>query len=76
MANKHQQPAYPIKVRQKWYFMVEKAGKTVDEVCALYFIPRKTYYKWRNIDQGSRTRKGKGEQHTTFQGPPLADLGR
>jgi transposase InsO family protein len=55
MANKKQQPAYPAKVRQKWYFLVEKAGKTVGEVCDLYFISRKTYYKWRKIDQGDRT---------------------
>lgn len=54
MANRKQQPAYPAKVRQKWYFMVEKANKTVDEVCRMYLIPRKTYYKWRNIDRGDR----------------------
>jgi transposase InsO family protein len=54
MANKKQQPAYPAKVRQKWYFLVEKAGKTVDGVCDLYFISHKTYYKWRNIDRGPR----------------------
>lgn len=54
MANKKQQPAYPVKIRQKWYFLVEKAGKTVDEVCDTYMIPRKTYYKWRSKDQGSR----------------------
>jgi transposase InsO family protein len=54
MANKKQIPAYPVKVRQKWYFLVEKAGKTVDEVCDIYMIPRKTYYKWKKIDQGNR----------------------
>lgn len=54
MANKKQQPAYPPKIRQKWYFLVEKTGKTVDEVCKMYMIPRKTYYKWKKIDQGDR----------------------
>jgi len=54
MANKNQKCAYEVKVRQKWYFLVEKAGKTVDEVCNLYFISRKTYYKWRKKDQGSK----------------------
>lgn len=34
--------------------MVEKAGKTVDEVCQMYMVPRKTYYKWKAIDQGDR----------------------
>jgi transposase InsO family protein len=55
MANKNQQPAYPPHIRQKWYFLVEKAGKTVDEVCNLYFMSRKTYYKWNAIDHGDRT---------------------
>ena len=55
MANKNQAAAYPPKIRTKWYFLVEKAGKTVDEVCALYAISRKTYYKWRRRDRGSRT---------------------
>jgi len=54
MANKKQLPAYPAKVRQKWYFLVDKAGKTVDEICELYFISHKTYYKWRRIDGGGR----------------------
>jgi len=53
MANKNQAPAYPVKIRQKWYFLVEKANKTVDEVCDLYAISRKTYYKWREKDLGS-----------------------
>ena len=55
MANKKQIAAYVPKIRQKWYFLVEKAGKTVDEVCDLYFISRKTYYKWKAIDQGDRS---------------------
>ena len=53
MSNKNQVPAYPVKIRQKWYFLVEKANKTVDEVCDLYAISRKTYYKWREKDLGS-----------------------
>jgi len=65
MANKNQVAAYPPKVRAKWYFLVEKAGKTVDEVCDLYFISRKTYYKWRTIDCGSRTHTSKREHPET-----------
>lgn len=53
MANKNQVAAYPPKVRQKWYFLADKAGKTVGEVCDLYCISRKTYYKWRRKDLGS-----------------------
>lgn len=54
MTNKNQSPCYPAKMRQKWYFLVDKAGKTVNEVSASYDISRKTYYKWRTIDQGDR----------------------
>lgn len=54
MAHRNQTAAYLPKVRQKWYFLVDKAGKTVREVCDLYFISRKTYYKWKAIDEGDR----------------------
>lgn len=65
MANKNQKCAYEPKVRAKWYFLVEKVGKTVDEVCGLYFISRKTYYKWRTIDLGSKKYYAKKEHPQT-----------
>lgn len=65
MANKNQTSAYEPKVRAKWYFLVEKVGKTVDEVCSLYFISRKTYYKWRTKDLGSRKHQPKKEHPET-----------
>lgn len=69
MANKKQAAAYPPKVRSKWYFLVEKAGKTVNEVCDLYFISRKTYYKWRAHDGGSREYVPRKEHpHTKIKG--------
>lgn len=69
MANKNQAAAYPPKIRQKWYFLVEKAGRTVDEVCSLYAISRKTYYKWRRIDQGARHHVPRKEHpHTKLTG--------
>lgn len=43
---------YPKAMRLRWYRLVDKCGRTISEVCALYDIPRKTYYKWRNIDFG------------------------
>jgi len=49
-----QPPAYPAKVRQKWYFLVEKLGKTAAEISKMYLISRKTYYKWYALDHGSR----------------------
>ena len=65
MANKNQKCSFESKVRQKWYFLVEKAGKTVNEVCDLYFISRKTYYKWRKKDLGSRAYVSKKEHPET-----------
>lgn len=65
MTNKKQTAAYLAIVRRKWYFLVEKAGKTVDEVCSLYFISRKTYYKWKAIDHGDRTHIPKKEHPAT-----------
>lgn len=65
MANKNQQSAYIPKIRSKWYFLVDKAGKTVDEVCDLYFISRKTYYKWRKIDLGSKDHTPKKDHPDT-----------
>jgi len=54
MANTKQSAAYPPKIRRKMYFLVEQAGRTINEVCGLYFISKKTYYKWRAIDRGAR----------------------
>lgn len=51
---KQHEPAYGPKIRQKWYFLVEKVGKSVKKVCGSYAISRKTYYKWSGIDRGSR----------------------
>jgi transposase len=65
MANRNQSAAYQSKIRAKWYFLVEKAGKTVDEVCELYLISRKTYYKWRKKDLGSRQYVGRKEHPET-----------
>jgi len=65
MANKNQSPAYNPKIRHKWYFLVNSLGKTVIEVCGLYSISRKTYYKWKNIDLGSREYVPKQEHPQT-----------
>lgn len=54
MMKKQHEPAYGPKIRSKWYFLVEKAGRSVNEMCSLYAISRKTYYKWHAKDHGSR----------------------
>lgn len=50
MANKNQTAAYLSKIRQKWYFLVEKAGKTADEVCGLYLMASlRDYYRTAGV---------------------------
>lgn len=62
---KQHEPAYGPKIRSKWYFLVEKAGKGVQEVCDLYSIARKTYYKWRAKDLGNRSYRSRQTQPNT-----------
>ncbi len=65
MANKNQPPCYPAKMRQKWYFLVDKVGKTVNEVLSSYGVSRKTYYKWKKLDRGDKTYVSKKEHPQT-----------
>lgn len=45
---------YPKELRGRWYLAVDKHRKPVTEVCALFGIARKTYYKWYTHDHGQR----------------------
>lgn len=65
MANRNQAPAYPAKMRKKWYYLVDKLGKNVAEICDMYDISKKTYYKWRNHDLGSVKHIGRKEHPET-----------
>lgn len=42
----------PRELRFRWYLQIEKHGKLVDEVCEIFGISRKTYYKWYRLDHG------------------------
>lgn len=44
--------AYPKALRGRWYLQVEKHHKPVTEVCKIFGISRKTYYKWYALDHG------------------------
>lgn len=39
-------------MRFRWYRQAEQYGKTIADVCAIFGISRKTYYKWYNHDHG------------------------
>lgn len=40
----------PKEARARWYLQVEKYGKSVKEICNIFGVSRKTYYKWYNLD--------------------------
>jgi len=50
-----QTPPYPKVLRARWYLQAEKEKKAVKEVCQIFGISRKTYYKWYRIDHDLRT---------------------
>lgn len=47
---------YPRELRFRWYLQVDKYHRPVTEVCSIFGIARKTYYKWYALDHG-RTRR-------------------
>lgn len=52
----------PRELRFRWYLQVEKHGRSVPEVCQIFGISKKTYYKWFKKDHppehhGYRSRK-------------------
>lgn len=54
----------PPEARARWYLQVDKYHRTVKEVCGIFGISRKTYYKWYNLDHYLVLRRTKRrEQH-------------
>lgn len=49
---KNHTPAAPRDIRFRWYRQVEEKGLTVPEVCEIFGVSRKTYYKWYKRDHG------------------------
>lgn len=43
---------FPRDLRARWYLQTDKYGKSVTEVCRIFGISRKTYYKWYLKDHG------------------------
>jgi len=48
--------ACPRELRGRWYLQVEKYGMSVKEVCKIFGVSRKTYYKWYGLDHGFKFR--------------------
>lgn len=62
----------PRELRFRWYLQVDKYGKSIKEVCAIFGISRKTYYKWRRKDYPS----DRPSYHPRRQHPHLKLTGR
>lgn len=63
---KHLTP-YSKELRLKWYRLVDADKRGVKEVCRLFSVPRKTYYKWRARDFG----KSRSDYHNQQLQPAL-----
>lgn len=62
----------PREMRFRWYLQVDKHGKSIKEVCGIFGISRKTYYKWRSKDYPS----GSPAYHSRSPHPALKLTGR
>ena len=49
----------PKELRAKWYLQTDKYHKPVKEVCKIFGVSRKTYYKWYNLDHHLTRRNSK-----------------
>jgi transposase InsO family protein len=47
-------PKYDRSERNKWYAQVEIKHKSVKEVCSIFGVSRRCYYKWHAIDRALR----------------------
>ncbi|MBI2475474.1 DDE-type integrase/transposase/recombinase [Candidatus Uhrbacteria bacterium] len=67
---KNHTPAAPREFRFRWYRQVEVKGMNVPEVCDIYGISRKTYYKWYKRDHGflgNRYKNRREHPHTKIK---------
>lgn len=58
-------------MRFRWYLQVERHGKTIPEVCAIFGISKKTYHKWYRKDHGlgpNDYRPRRGHPHAKIVG--------
>lgn len=68
---KNHTPSAPRDIRFRWYRQVEQYGKSVKEVCDIFGMTPKTYYKWYKRDHGLGPRQFKNRAehpHTKIKG--------
>lgn len=49
---KNHTPAAPREIRFRWYRQVEECSQSVSEICGIFGMKPKTYYKWYKRDHG------------------------
>ncbi len=49
----------PREIRARWYLQAEKYGRPIREVCQIFGMSKKTYYKWYNLDHHLSFRNSK-----------------
>src|SRR3989338_7035649 len=68
---KNHTPKAPREMRFRWYRQVEEYGKTVEDICDIYGMSEKTYYKWYKRDHGLGSNQYKNRDphpHTKIKG--------
>ena len=68
---KNHTPSAPREIRFRWYRQVEEYGRSVPEVCQIFGMTPKTYYKWYKRDHGlcGNQYKNRAEHpHTKIKG--------
>ena len=53
---------YEKNLRLRWYRLVEVEHRPVHEVCKLFGVPKKTYYKWYARDHGYGTNEHRSKK--------------
>ncbi len=74
---KNHTPKAPQEIRFRWYRQVEEAGMSVKEVCDIFGMSEKTYYKWYKRDHGlgNNQYKNRAEHpHTKIKGRVRVEL--
>lgn len=56
MGDMKKQSPFNKELRIRWYRMVDAEGKSITDVCKIFGIPRKTFYKWYKHDLGGGLR--------------------
>jgi len=49
----------PPEMRARWFLQVDKYGKSVKDICKIFGVSRKTYYKWYALDHHLAVRDSK-----------------